>query len=258
MLHIMQFYKNLQRRTAQFGRNWLLPAIFFVAVTLAACLPTVWHMAHSATQHISGSALPAKHGTVHSNIMTTVFWVGEAADAENDHISNVPSAWDDTWQTSYGGYDNPNKRSGYKPVGFDPLENPFYFALPYADLTEQGTRKPTASECLAYTTSTDDHYSWCKNTWIAVTYSGKTAYAQWEDVGPNEDDDATYVFGTARPKNTFGERAGLDVSPAVRDYLGLDGANRTSWTFVPPSSVPGGPWKERVTTSLGYRLDQAQ
>jgi hypothetical protein len=30
-----------------------------------------------------------------------------------------------------------------------------------------------------------------------------------------------YVFGNERPKPTLNKGAGLDVSPAVRDYLGL-------------------------------------
>jgi len=34
----------------------------------------------------------------------------------------------------------------------------------------------------------------------------------------------------------------LDVSPAVRDYLGLKQTDVTDWRFVDFSDVPRGPW----------------
>jgi hypothetical protein len=36
--------------------------------------------------------------------------------------------------------------------------------------------------------------------------------------------------------------AGLDISPAVRDYLGLKQTDVTDWRFVDFSEVPRGPW----------------
>jgi len=36
--------------------------------------------------------------------------------------------------------------------------------------------------------------------------------------------------------------AGLDVSPAVRDYLGLNETDVTDWKFVEFKEVPRGPW----------------
>ncbi len=183
----------------------------------------------------------------HDNIITTIFWVGEPADASNAHISNAMSAWDGNWESNYGGFDDPDNRNGYNPAGFTPKENPFYFALPYNDLDENGDRKSTAGGC----PNSSNTISWCKNAWIKIVFNGKTAYAQWQDVGPMEEDDAAYVFGTAQPKNTQLAKAGLDVSPAVRDYLGLSGIDRTGWSFVPAGSVPGGPWKSIVTTSQG-------
>jgi hypothetical protein len=36
--------------------------------------------------------------------------------------------------------------------------------------------------------------------------------------------------------------AGLDVSPAVRDYLGLRQTDVTDWRFTDFSEVPRGPW----------------
>lgn len=185
----------------------------------------------------------------HTNVITTVFWVGEGADAENAFISNTSSAWDTDWQSHFGGLDDPNERNGWFPAGFIPKENSFYVALPYNDIDEKGHRKKDAKNCPL---ARDDHIaSWCKNAWVAIRYHGNIAYAQWEDVGPNNEDDAAYVFSNAAPKNTFGVHAGLDVSPAVRDYLGLDGDDLTDWTFVDEDDVPDGPWFITTTRSDG-------
>jgi hypothetical protein len=50
------------------------------------------------------------------------------------------------------------------------------------------------------------------------------------------------VFGNERPKPSVNKGAGLDVSPAVRDYLGLKETDVTDWQFVEFSEVPRGPW----------------
>jgi hypothetical protein len=190
----------------------------------------------------------------HTNILTTYFWVGEDASADNGGIANAQSAWDDKWAQHYGGVDNPGSRNGYTPAGFTPKENPFYIALPYNDLDENGNRKPTASNCPQASNPVQKNYSWCKNSWVAIRHGNKIAYAQWEDVGPFLEDDFNYVFGSAAPSNKRDAKAGLDVSPAIRDYLGLQDVDRTDWTFVPASAVPDGPLKQFVTTSLGYSV----
>ena len=89
----------------------------------------------------------------------------------------------------------------------------------------------------------------CKNRWIEITHAGKTCYAQWEDVGPFATDDAAYVFGDAAPKNAANDHAGLDLSPACTDNLGLKGMDPVDWRFVEEADVPEGPWKKTVTTS---------
>lgn len=194
--------------------------------------------------------------TLHQGIITTEFWIGEPGDSDNGDISNTESTWDDLWQQHYGGIDSPTARNDYLPVGFTPHENPFYIALPYSDLDDQGNRKPTASLCLQVNGNQgDNHYSWCKNTWVAITYRGKTVYAQWEDAGPFGENDTNYVFGTAKPANTTLTHAGLDVSPAVTAYLELDGLNNTDWQFVRTNTVPNGPWKQLVTTDTGESIN---
>lgn len=181
--------------------------------------------------------------------MTTVFWVGETAGEDNAHISNTESAWDDKWMLHFGGIDDPDDRCGYVPCEFTPKENPFYFALPYNDLDDDGYRKESAAS-VPWFTEAQDRKSILKNQWIAVSREGKTCYAQWEDVGPLSEDDFEYVFGDADiPENTFGASAGLDISPAVWDCLGMTTNAETYWKFVSREEVPKGAWTEIETTT---------
>lgn len=188
---------------------------------------------------------------VHRDITVTVFWVGEGATSENNYITNVVSAWDSFWVDSFGGVDDPFNREGFYPTGFVPKENPFYFALPYNDLREDGKRKKDASKVIPWAEEREwaASESMVKNKWIKIEHEGKVAFAQWEDVGPFESNDKEYVFGEAGPKSEINKNAGLDVSPAVRDYLGLEGIDVVDWQFVDDEDVPDGPWKEIVTTS---------
>src|SRR6478735_1184127 len=80
-----------------------------------------------------------------TNIVTTVFWVGEQP-TENNPVPNNKSSWDANWTSSYGGYDSPDSgsRRNYLPVNFVPRQNPFYVALPYNDVTH-GQFKPEAA-----------------------------------------------------------------------------------------------------------------
>ncbi len=82
----------------------------------------------------------------------------------------------------------------------------------------------------------------CKDRWIAIRKGNRIAYAQWEDAGPFRTDHWQYVFGNERPKPNLNKGAGLDVSPAVRDYLGLNETDATDWQFVDFKDVPRGPW----------------
>ena len=89
--------------------------------------------------------------------------------------------------------------------------------------------------------------------------SGHVCYAQWEDVGPLRYDHAEYVFGDERP-DTY-TRAGLDVSPAVAKYLGIDEDKKalTRWRFVDDEDVPPGVWLKYDEQALLYRaLQQLQ
>jgi hypothetical protein len=177
-------------------------------------------------------------------IVTTTFWIGERP-TKNNPTPNRASSWDSKWSQNYGGFDTPNpaKRVNYHPAGFVPRQNPFYVALPYNDVSH-GAHKPEAARVIPWFR---DAYrgpgiSVLKGRWLAIRRNGKTAYAQWEDCGPFRTDHFDYVFGSSRPKPNLNKGAGLDVSPAVRDYLGMSDTDVTDWRFIDVSEVPSGPW----------------
>jgi hypothetical protein len=177
-------------------------------------------------------------------IVTTIFWVGEQATVNNP-VSNDKSAWDSGWISSYGGTDSPNSvdRVNFLPSSFVPRQNPFYVALPYNDVDDHHT-KPEAAQVIPWFNSSfvRDGQSVCKGRWVAIRHGTKVCYAQWEDVGPFQTDHWQYVFGDERPRPNRNRDAGLDVSPAVREYLGLDNIDPCDWRFVEFLHVPIGPW----------------
>ncbi|MDQ6656480.1 MAG: hypothetical protein M3Y80_11795 [Verrucomicrobiota bacterium] len=178
------------------------------------------------------------------DIVTTVFWIGEKPTANNP-VPNRSSSWDAAWTQSYGGFDNPDRaaRRDLFPSNFTPRQNPFYCALPYNDKAREGHR-PEAPRVVPWFKEAyqGPAVSTCKGRWVAIRKGGKTAYAQWEDAGPFRTDHWQYVFGTERPKPNLNQGAGLDVSPAIRDYLGLQDTDVTDWKFVEFKDVPAGPW----------------
>ena len=133
--------------------------------------------------------------------------------------------------------------SDYIPVNFTPRQNPFYCALPYNDKAREGHR-PEAPKVVPWFKEAyrGPGVSVCKDRWVAIRKGNRTVYAQWEDAGPFRTDHWEYVFGNERPKPNLNRGAGLDVSPAVRDYLGLQDTDVTDWKFVEFSEVPPGPW----------------
>ncbi len=183
----------------------------------------------------------------HFDITATYFFIGELA-SQNNPVPNTASSWDSMWDDNYGGYDDPNPANRdpvtYAPKGFTPQLNPFYVALPYNDIQHGGPRPEASSVIPWYKRDKAGKYeSVCRGMWVQIYYNGKYCFAQWEDVGPFCVDDWEYVFKGARPRNTSNKCAGIDISPAVRDYLGIPGGMATvHWRFVEFSLVPGGPW----------------
>jgi hypothetical protein len=190
------------------------------------------------------SSQPGQRFPWKQEIVTTVFWVGEKPSGNNP-VPNRVSSWDKEWTKNYGGVDDPDPthRSNYIPAKFTPRQNPFYCALPYNDKAREGHR-PEAPRVVPWFNEAyqGPAVSTCKGRWVAIRKGNRVAYAQWEDAGPFRTDHWQYVFGNERPKPNLNKGAGLDVSPAVRDYLGLQSTDVTDWRFVDFSEVPRGPW----------------
>lgn len=194
------------------------------------------------------SLFPGRYGWK-TGIVTTIFWIGEKPTVNNP-TPNHASSWDPYWAQNYGGYDDPDPsgRRGYYPARFVPQQNPFYCALPYNDVTH-GQTKPEAPRVIPWFRQSFTKWgqSVCRNRWIAIENprTRRIAYAQWSDCGPFRTDHWQYVFGSEKPKWNLNEGAGLDVSPAVRDYLGLNSSKDvTNWKFVEFHEVPAGPWSK--------------
>jgi hypothetical protein len=179
-----------------------------------------------------------------TGIVTTIFWIGERPTANNP-VPNDRSSWDPNWLSNYGGYDDPDSKSrkDFIPASFLPRQNPFYVALPYNDV-EGGHTKPEAKDLIPWFKDAfvRDGQSVLKGHWLAIRHGNKVCFAQWEDCGPFCTDHWQYVFGDDRPKANLNQNAGLDVSPAVRDYLGLGNIDLCDWRFVELREVPPGPW----------------
>jgi hypothetical protein len=119
--------------------------------------------------------------------------------------------------------------------------NPFYVALPFNDLAYPELARKWTPVGWFREPRNDKPVSACKDRWIEIkNQAGRICYAQWEDVGPSFADDASYVFGpdTVRPQ----AKMGLDVSPAVAKYLGVNNSGMTSWRFVDDADVQPGMW----------------
>jgi len=195
-------------------------------------------------------------------IVATVFWVGERP-TENNPVPNNISSWDPRWAASFGGYDNPDPaaRKNFIPKDFVPRQNPFYIALPYNDVTH-GTTKPESRKAIPWFKQAFEKpgQTVCKGRWVAIRHKDRIAYAQWEDCGPFRTNHWAYVFGNERPRLNLNQSAGLDISPSVRDYLGMANKGIIDWKFVEANDVPVGPWTKHgenntfVLRQLGANL----
>jgi hypothetical protein len=206
-------------------------------------------------------------------IVTTTFWVGETA-SKNNPVHNFSSSWDKEWHRTFGGFDNPDPSArrqlpegGTIAAAFVPQGNPFYFALPYNDV-ERGKHKPEARAVVPWFSQVfeQEGKSVLKDRWIAIRKNlpngtSRVAYAQWSDCGPFRTDHHQYVFGEEKPRWNLNKGAGLDVSPAVRDYLGMASTDVVDWKFVEYRDVPIGPWSrfgENNTFVMDARRNQTR
>ena len=193
-----------------------------------------------------------------THITATIFWCGEEPSARNPTPNNK-SSWDTEWTKNFGGYDDPDPKNrianfstgDFRPKSFVPKLNPFYIALPYNDVQGWSSHKPEASRVIPWFSRLRPlpGKTVLKGRWLQIYYEKRTCYAQWEDCGPWVTDDYEYVFGTKRPKTTQNGAAGIDLSPSIRDYLGVSSGKKVHWRFVEESQVPYGPWKKYASPS---------
>jgi hypothetical protein len=166
-----------------------------------------------------------------TGITATTFCVGEPP--TQNHPGNLASAWDPNWTAT------------------SKWRNPFYVALPYNDVAG-GHTKPGARSIIPWFQQAfvRDGQSVLKDRWIAVRKGDRVCYAQWEDVGPFQVDHWQYVFGDEMPRPNVNHNAGIDLSPAVQDYLEMSGMDQCDWKFVEAKEIPVGPWKYRDNSKL--------
>lgn len=178
-----------------------------------------------------------------TGIITTEFWIGEGSTPVSS-TTNVQSSWDEDWLPNNHGSDSPYNRNGYASGSHASTLNPFYIALPFNDLAFPDKAREWLPAGWYRRPKDGKQVSACKDRWVWIKNAqGRSCFAQWEDVGPLRYDHAEYVFGSERPIGLGDDHAGLDVSPAVAQYLGIDGKNRiTSWRFVDDEDVRPGPW----------------
>jgi hypothetical protein len=186
----------------------------------------------------------------HPGTTASVFGPHEDPSASNAFISNAQSAWDKHWR----------RHARH--------ENRFFVAVPYADYLDSGRFNPDNARIPWHVRNIRGR-SEIKNRWVEVTRmvgeQTLRAYGQIEDVGPSDKRSATkvsdpdYVFGPAghdpsapilvKPRNTFGLRAGIDLSRRLARALHIRGSATVSWRFVDAADVPKGPWTKVVTRS---------
>ena len=188
------------------------------------------------------TSVPVSRYPWKTGIVTTVFWVGSGPGDKSR--GQTASAWDRDWVRSFGGFDDPlpAHRKDFVPAKLIPRQNPFYIALPYNDVANDKP-KPEAETVIPWFKKAFVGQSVCRNRWVKIrSAAGKICYAQWCDSGPFRTDHWQYVFGDQKPAPNANQGAGLNVSPAVRDFLGLATTDVTDWKFVDFDEVARGPW----------------
>jgi len=238
---------------------WIVPVAFLATGLLSAQtgVPKVVVPTGSRPVYQNRPAAPQPSVTApypwRTHVTSTIFWIGEQP-TQNNPTPNCKSSWDQSWAINFGGYDNPdpaariaNHSTGdFRPKNFIPKLNPFYVALPYNDVLNYKTHKPEASKVIPWFSRFRPlpGKTVCKGRWVQIYFEKRSCFAQWEDCGPWTTDDHEYVFGNKPPKTNQNGSAGIDLSPSIRDYLGLKSGQKVHWRFVEPGQVPYGPWKK--------------
>jgi hypothetical protein len=168
---------------------------------------------------------PAGSYPLHTNIVSTTFWVGEIFNASIADGSQVCSTYDSQWAFHWSGGLNlgtdPSTDCAGAPIGgcdgqpsgsgstfkcateardasngyfpknpnVHPAENPFYLDLPFDDVNDPIAFKERCQVipwAAGSTQCTNQNYSFMKNHWVAIVGpNGHTCYGQIEDAGPS-------------------------------------------------------------------------
>jgi hypothetical protein len=187
-----------------------------------------------------GKVYPWHHG-----INATQFWCGESAKSGGG-ISNARSAYDSAWMAHFGGVDlpSPAARRNFVPASFRPHLNPWYAALPFSDVDSNGHTKRIARQIPWFMERfRRDGLSIMLGTWLECRHGGRVCYLQVGDAGPFRTDSFAYCFGNARPDPNRNGDAGIDLSPAAYQFLGLTDTQSVDWRFCSSANVPIGPWR---------------
>jgi hypothetical protein len=171
--------------------------------------------------------VPAPPGSypLHTNIVSTTFWVGEIFNASIADGSQVCSTYDSQWAYHWSGGVNvgtdPSTDCSGAPIGgcdgqpsgsgstfkcatearvasngyfpknanVHPAENPFYLDLPFDDVNDSTAFKERCQVipwAAGSSQCSNQNYSFMKNHWVAITGpNGSTCYGQVEDAGPS-------------------------------------------------------------------------
>jgi len=207
--------------------------------------PTKANSTNDSVTRTAPPPAPKNQYVWHTGILADLFYLG------GDSAGNV-------WGLPLAsGSDNPDDRNGYASGTHASYFNPFYVALPFNDLTNPDKAKQYLPAGWQRPPLDGKPVSACQGRWVGIKAedgTGHMCYAQWEDVGPLRADHAEYVFGSERPDT--GNRAGISISPAVMEYLGLkDTAPEKRvirWHFVDDRDVPPGIWLKLEEQAVIY------
>ena len=194
------------------------------------------------TSRFSSSRYPWK-----TDIVTTVFWIGEHADreqsrSESQEFLGLATGRAITAVTTapipHGGTTTSRSISSRGRIRFT-------VALPYNDVTH-GQFKPEARD---WSFRGFDRHSCSRGIRFAKIAGSRSAEAigsatrNGKIVGRSAPTISNTFSRTNARRPNLNHGAGLDVSPAVRDYLGLRTDVLTDWQFVEVRDVPPGPWR---------------
>lgn len=207
-------------------KSWSYLLVFILILVIALAVVVLYM--RFAPQNPSSPAIDSKRAyPMHTDIISTTFWVGEIFNNTLSDGSQVCSTYDAQWAYHWsginhgrapvdasdcansiiGGCDGVVSSDGeceterrvasnnYFPSSTTPKENPFYLDIPYDDLNDPIA---FAQRCQVIAWVNDPGYvghchdqgfSYMKNKFVRIIGpSGRVCYGQVQDAGPSHDD----------------------------------------------------------------------